>query len=192
MFTGIIEDVGEIVSRSGGKIHVKSRLEDSIGESIAVNGACLTLLESNKGILIFEVSEETLSRTNLATSRYVNLERSLSLGSRVGGHIVLGHVDCVADVITMDKGSLRVEMPDRYSRYMIEKGSIAVDGISLTIAEVKEHSFTVAVLPYTIKNTNLMHGQKRVNLEFDYIVKAVEAMSRKEEREEWRAMIGVM
>lgn len=162
MFTGIVEDVGEIISRNGGKIHVKSRLEDIIGASVAVNGACLTLLDSNKGILVFETSEETLNRTNLAASRYVNLERSLSLGSRVGGHIVLGHVDCVADVITMGEGSLRVEMPDRYSRYVIEKGSIAVDGISLTIAEVKEHSFTAAVLPYTIKNTNLMHGQKEL------------------------------
>lgn len=193
MFTGIVEDVGEIVSRGGDKICIKSRLEDRIGSSIAVNGACLTLLKMNNGTLVFETSEETLSRTNLAASRYVNLERSLSLGSRMGGHMVLGHVDCVAEVLSMGDMIIEIELPARYARYVIEKGSIAVDGISLTVADVKAGSFTVAVLPYTTSNTNLRYRQKRVNLEFDYTVKAIESvMNRKEEEEEWKEIIGVM
>jgi riboflavin synthase len=193
MFTGIVEDVGEIVGRSGDRIRVDSGLEDRIGASIAVNGACLTLLGSDNGALVFETSEETLSRTNLKESRYVNLERSLSLGSRMGGHMVLGHVDCVADVLSMGDKIIEIGLPGRYARYVIEKGSIAVDGISLTIADVKSGSFSVAVLPYTTSSTNLRYGQKRVNLEFDYTVKAIESvMSRKVEEEGWKEIIGVM
>lgn len=192
MFTGIVEDVGEIVSRGGDKICIKSRLEDRIGSSIAVNGACLTLLKMNNGTLVFETSEETLSRTNLAASRYVNLERSLSLGSRMGGHMVLGHVDCVAEVLSMGDMIIEIELPARYARYVIEKGSVAVDGISLTVADVKAGSFTVAVLPYTISNTNLRYRQKRVNLEFDYTVKAIESVMNRKEEEEWKEIIGVM
>lgn len=196
MFTGIIEDIGEIVSRSGNRIYVKSDLRENIGSSIAVNGACLTLLGSNDGVLVFETSSETLGRTNLSIAKYVNLERSLMLGSRVGGHIVLGHVDCVADILAMDDKSIELELPERYAKYVVEKGSIAVDGISLTIAEVKEHSFKVAVLPYTIENTNLKHRQKKVNLEFDYIIKVLESLTNKKEeeqwKEQWKTIIGVM
>jgi len=194
MFTGIVEDVGEIVSRGGDKICIKSRLEDRIGSSIAVNGACLTLLKMNNGTLVFETSEETLSRTNLAASRYVNLERSLSLGSRMGGHMVLGHVDCVADIISAGDKIIEIGLPAMYARYVIEKGSIAVDGISLTIADAKASSFSVALLPYTISSTNLKYGQKRVNLEFDYVIKGIEAVmgKREEEGEGWKEIIGVM
>jgi riboflavin synthase len=191
MFTGIVEEVGEIISRSGNRVYVKGSLEDSIGASIAVNGACLTLLEKSRGVLTFEVSEETLRRTNLSASRYVNLERSLIFGSKVSGHIVLGHVDCVSNIISVDGKSMEVELPAKYAKYVIEKGSVAIDGISLTIAEVREHSFAAALLPYTIESTNLRYGQKRVNLEFDYIVKAVQAGVEKEE-EEWKKIIGVM
>lgn len=194
MFTGIVEEVGEIISRSGSRICVRGSLEDSIGASIAVNGACLTLLEKSRGVLTFEVSEETLRRTNLSVSRYVNLERSLSLGSRMGGHIVLGHVDCVADVLDVQDGWIEIEVSD--TKYIVEKGSIAVDGISLTIAEVGEHSFKAAILPYTITKTNLDYGQKKVNLEFDYMIKALEALKNKkekaEEEEEWKRIIGAM
>ncbi len=194
MFTGIVEEVGEIISRSGNRIYVKGSLEDSIGASIAVNGACLTLLEKSRGVLTFEVSEETLRRTNLSFSRYVNLERSLSLGSRIGGHIVLGHVDCVADILDVQDGWIEIEVSDK--EYIVEKGSIAVDGISLTIAEVGEHSFKAAILPYTITKTNLKYGQKKVNLEFDYMIKALEALKNKkekaEEEEGWKRIIGAM
>lgn len=198
MFTGIVEEVGEIISRSGNRIYVKGSLEDSIGASIAVNGACLTLLEKSRGVLTFEVSEETLRRTNLSVSRYVNLERSLSLGSRIGGHIVLGHVDCVADVLGMNEKYIEIEVSDM--EYIVEKGSIAVDGISLTIAEVGGHSFKAAILPYTVTKTNLKYGQKKVNLEFDYLIKALEALNNKNknmdkkerEEEEWKRIIGAM
>jgi len=191
MFTGIVEDVGMVVSIDD-MLCVKSSLDDVKGSSIAVNGVCLTLLKKDEGALVFELSEETLSRTNLSVSRYVNLERSLTFGSKVSGHIVLGHVDCVSDIISMDNKSMEVELPAKYARYAIEKGSVAIDGISLTIADVREHSFTVALLPYTIKSTNLRYGQKRVNLEFDYLVKAIQARVEKEDREEWKEIIGVM
>ena len=199
MFTGIIEDVGEIVSRSK-RLMVRSSLTGEPGSSIAVNGACLTLLSSKNGLLEFEVSEETLKRTNLGSTRHVNLEKAMRFDSRVNGHFVLGHVDCISEIVEMSREKIKIKAPRKYRRCLVEKGSIAVKGISLTVSDIENNTFSTAILPYTMENTNLKFKEKYVNLEFDYLAKLFESYMRKIEKEEedgkggylWRKNIAVM
>jgi riboflavin synthase len=154
------------------------------GESIAVNGCCLTLATPPaQGRLEFDLLEETLRRTNLGRlepGALVNLERALPADGRLGGHFVQGHVDCAAAVRAWEPVGLdyrlEIELPRAFARYLVEKGSIAVDGISLTVAELKEESFTTWIIPHTREVTNL-RAQKAdafVNLEFDMLAKYVE------------------
>lgn len=192
MFTGLIQCVGEVCGRKmsgdAGKFQVRpSRRFDSLqsGESIAVNGVCLTLeKELSGGVLEFHVLQETFDRTNLGglkTGSHVNLERALALGDRLGGHIVSGHIDGTGRIISLAKvGSdteLKVEIPPVLKDDMIPKGSIAIDGISLTIASLKDDFFTVRIIPTTWNETNLS-GKKAgdtVNLEGDMIGKYVKS-----------------
>jgi riboflavin synthase len=189
MFTGIIEEVGRVVElrrRGGGANMVisSSRLwkELGIGESVCVNGVCLTVVEKGGGKFAADLSEESLSRSTLGGLRKetpLNLERALTLGARLGGHIVQGHVDGIGKVKEIkDSGGSRVytfSYPEELQGYLVEKGSIAVDGISLTVSALGGSEFSVAVIPLTLKETNLgsLRTGDAVNLETDIIAKYV-------------------
>jgi riboflavin synthase len=193
MFTGIIEEIGEVVEMKDAgdfrAIHVrgKSVFDDlKLGSSIAVNGACLTVRSIAANVFTAEMSRETLDRTslgNLARGSIVNLERPMRAESRFGGHIVQGHVDGIGWIRKFDREgdawNLKIEYPAAGSRYIVEKGSIAVDGISLTVASLQGSSvFSVAIIPHTFENTNLKLSKTGdpVNLEFDVIAKYVETL----------------
>jgi riboflavin synthase len=197
MFTGIITDIGELVAREGGRFTIRSRYgADSIalGASIACDGACLTATEivaDGAGCLFkVDVSNETLSRTTLGTwqaGRRINLERALKAGDELGGHIVSGHVDGLAGIraISADGQSRRFvfEVPDGLARFIATKGSVALDGISLTVNEVEKGSFGVNIIPHTLTHTTLSAKKPgdRVNLEVDvfarYVARAMELRS---------------
>ncbi|TET37232.1 MAG: riboflavin synthase [Dehalococcoidia bacterium] len=188
MFTGIIEEVGTVKAAYPGKLAIsaKSVLESTKkGDSIAINGACLTVVEMSPDSFSVDVMPETLRRTNLGALRpgdRVNLERPLAVGGRVGGHFVQGHVDGMGKVLSAmpeNKAlNVRYEAPPEIMRYVVEKGFIAVDGVSLTVVECNATSFKVSLVPYTLENTNL--GGRRpgdvVNLEVDIIAKYVERL----------------
>jgi riboflavin synthase len=192
VFTGLIEDVGKVVatraSDHGTKLEIaapRTAREARTGESIAVNGCCLTLTSRRGDRLTFDLLDETIARTNLKKLRQnsrLNLERALRADGRLGGHFVQGHVDCVSRIIAFDtKGAdvrLEVELPERFAHYVASKGSIALDGISLTVAEVLPKSFLVWIIPYTKRHTSLDLAKNGdlVNVEFDILAKYVETM----------------
>lgn len=188
MFTGIVEGTGRVTSiRRLGKgvdLSIKpfSGFETKIGDSVSVNGVCLTAVQKN-GEILFNVSPETLRNTNLGDLKVndiVNLERALRVGDRFGGHIVTGHVDGVGRLtekwVEGEYTFYKFEVPDEIWRYIVIKGSVAVDGISLTVTGLDNRSFNVAIIPHTIKVTNI--GEKRigdrVNIEVDIIGKYIE------------------
>ncbi len=171
-----------------------------IGESININGACQTVIKVKPDSFVVESVKETLKRSNLGLLKKgdrVNLERALKLSDRLGGHLLTGHVDCTAEIksISTDGNSSVFEfsLPPDYSALVVEKGSIAIDGISLTVAELKKSSFTVAIIPFTLKMTNLRDKRVKdiVNLEFDLFGKYVKRMLEEKENkkseitEEW-------
>ena len=185
MFTGIVEELGSVVSREGQKLRIRATqvLEDAkICDSTAVNGCCLTVVEIGPGWWEADVTGETFERTSLgdlAPGDPVNLERPVRLADRLGGHIVQGHVDAVGEVVE-PAPELRVRMPGPLTRYVVEKGSITVDGVSLTVVDVLHDGFTVAVIPHTAEVTTLGHkgpGAK-VNLEVDLVAKYIEKLLR--------------
>jgi riboflavin synthase len=194
MFTGIVEERGTVVlapeGRSGGRLAVRAPkvFEDAeIGTSLSVDGVCLTVVHREGGVLAFDLAPETLSRTTLGGVRpgdHVNLERPVTLATRLGGHLVQGHVDGVGEVdaVEADSGSMRIRLPEGLSRYVVEKGSMAVDGVSLTVAGVENGTFTVALVPHTLAATTL--GERRpgarVNLEVDVLSKYVEKLLRRD------------
>jgi riboflavin synthase len=185
MFTGIVEETGRVKENSGDRLCVDAQriLEGTrLGDSIDVNGACLTVIEIQPDGLSFELMPETRRRTSLGGLRpgvTVNLERALPAGGRMGGDIVQGHVDGtgrVESLLAEERAKiLTVALPEELRRYVVKKGFIAVDGVSLTVTEVKEHSFSVSLVGFTLKETTL--GQKRpgdtVNLETDIIGKYI-------------------
>jgi riboflavin synthase len=183
VFTGIVEELGHFVDRDGDQYRFAASavLQDaSLGDSIAVNGTCLTLVDKGDGWWVADVSDETARRTNLgalAPGDRVNLERPVRMADRLGGHQVLGHVDAVGEIVA-PAPDLRVRIPGPLMRYCVEKGSIAVDGISLTIFDLDDDSFAVAVIPHTAAVTTL--GAKSagapVNIEVDVMAKHVEKL----------------
>ncbi len=193
MFTGIIEEVGAVEGlesrAAGSRIRVRAPLVSSglgKGDSICVNGVCLTAVDLRAGSFSADVSPETLSRSDLGQLRQgslVNLERALQPSSRLGGHIVQGHVDGVGEVESLDPLGddnwwLQVRVPPELDRYLVFKGSIAIDGISLTVARVEGGVISVTIIPHTYANTNLREKKPgdRVNLETDVLAKYVEKM----------------
>ncbi len=192
MFTGIVEELGTVVELDRGAESARLRVhgplvtsDASLGDSIAVNGVCLTVTEVSDGDFTADVMEETLRRTALGaleSGSAVNLERPLTLASRLGGHLVQGHVDATTTVIERTPGDnwevVRFALPHTVARYVVEKGSITIDGVSLTVAETSEESFSVSLIPTTLELTTL--GSKgpgeSVNLEVDVIAKYVERM----------------
>jgi riboflavin synthase len=183
VFTGIVEELGVILRREGPKLRVGASLvlaDAGLGDSIAVNGCCLTLVDQGRGWWEADVTEETFARTNLgdlAEGDPVNLERPVRLEDRLGGHLVQGHVDAVGEIVE-PVPDLCVRMPAALARYVVEKGSITVDGVSLTVVDALDDGFTVAVIPHTAEVTTL--GRKgpgdRVNLEVDVMAKYVERL----------------
>jgi riboflavin synthase len=192
MFTGIVEETGEVVGfqpgRAGWRLVVAAPMASAdlaLGESVAVNGCCLTVTERAGGRLSFDVLEETRRLTNfdeLRPGALVNLERSLAVGARIGGHFVTGHIDCTGRVEVFEpRGAdhyLRVGMPAEFARHIVHKGSIAIDGISLTLAEVAPAALAVWLIPHTLAVTNLRtrRAGERVNLEFDLLGKHVDRL----------------
>jgi len=188
MFTGIVEEVGQIVSRQGDILSIKAGLVPeaaSVGNSIAVNGTCLTSTSRAGDVFSVDVSPETSRRTNLGVLKpgdVVNLERPLSYGGLMGGHFVQGHVEDVGEVVSSqpdgDSFILRFNIPSELMKYVVVKGFIAVDGISLTVVDREATSFTVAVLAYTYLNTVLCRRQPgdRVNIETDILARYVERL----------------
>jgi len=192
VFTGLVEEVGKvrgILKRSGGvqlRVECSKVIEDSkVGDSICVNGVCLTVVEVKGSSLTFFLSPETLKRSSLYLLKvgdFVNLERALKLSDRLGGHILQGHVDATTKVtgIKREGESFRFTfaLPRNFAHLLVEKGSIGIDGISLTVASISPNSFSVAVIPHTYENTNLKLKRTGdlVNLEFDIIGKYVERM----------------
>lgn len=193
MFTGLIEDTGRVASlqRRGeaGLLAVETALptaEIAIGDSVAVNGACLTVTAISLRTLTFDVSPESLSRITigkLCSGSAVNLERALRLGDRLGGHIVSGHIDCAGKLIRSENRAgnhqLQFTLPPEHARYLVEKGSVTIDGISLTVNAVSQEGFAVNIIPHTYSSTTL--GQlkvgDRVNIETDIIGKYVERLT---------------
>ena len=193
MFTGIVEEVGEVLEiEDSGKFRTIRIQGNAVfddlrtGSSIAVNGVCLTVRTMTGRTFTAEMSGETLDRTSLGSlnnGTIVNLERPMRADSRFGGHIVQGHVDGVGHIrefLRQDGAwNLEVEYPETAKRYLVEKGSIAVDGISLTIASLPDSNiFSVAIIPYTFENTNLRAARPKdpVNLEFDVLAKYIESL----------------
>ena len=196
MFTGIVEEVGQVKSLErplpvgGGKLAVRAAkvLDNAkLGDSLAVNGACLTVVALGDSSLSVDLAPETLRRTNLGSLEPgcgVNLERPLTLTDRLGGHIVQGHVDGRGTVLSTRANGGCVLMgfraPKRLMPYIVEKGFVAVDGVSLTVVKKKVSSFTISVIPYTLDNTTLRERRAGdfVNLEVDILAKYVESLLR--------------
>jgi riboflavin synthase len=177
MFTGIVCERAPVVSFEDGRLVVESGLEPETGDSVAVDGVCLTVVERSNGRLAFDVVPETVSRAKPFPAE-VNLEPAVQAGDPLGGHYVQGHVDAVGRVRSADGERLSIEAPPGILRYCVEKGSIAVDGVSLTIAALGEDAFEVALVPHTLAQTTL--GARRpgdeVNLEADVLAKYVERL----------------
>lgn len=190
MFTGLVEETGELLSlersSAGARLTVRAPLvtqDVHIGDSVAVNGCCLTVTVHEGQTLAFDLLAETLARTNLGAltpGAPVNLERALAAHARLGGHFVQGHVDTTSPLISLEQVQadyrLEIALPREFARYVAFKGSIAIDGISLTVAEVHDASFVVWIIPHTFAVTNLRSKKAGdlVNLEFDLLAKYVE------------------
>lgn len=190
MFTGLIEEVGSVLwiraTDRGTQLQLSAPYiapHVHTGESISVNGCCLTVASHKREQITFDLLDETVSRTNLGTLKRdsgVNLERALAADDRLGGHFVQGHIDCTASIISFEESDCRLEiaLPEERARYVAEKGSIAVNGISLTVGELKAASFVTWIIPHTRGHTNLetAHSGELVNLEFDILGKYVERL----------------
>jgi riboflavin synthase len=187
MFSGIIEELGEVkkISRLGRiillEVKAEKVLEDiRIGDSVSVNGTCLTVIKKELGALSFEVMQGTLKTTNLGSLSIkdkVNLERALKIGDRLSGHFVTGHIDCMGIIrrknYIRDNLCFQIAIPNQFIHYVQDKGSVAVDGISLTVVSKKSNTFTVYIIPHTLKNTTLgfKGASDKVNIECDILVK---------------------
>jgi riboflavin synthase len=181
MFTGIVEEKGKILNILRGrvqKIEIKSNLKVNTGDSINIQGICLTVAGLLKNGFYVEAMEQTKGKTTLSlwkTGDYVNLERAIGFEGRFGGHIVLGHIDEVAKIIRIKGNEYYFQTSPVYKNFLIIRGSIAIDGVSLTIGSVNKNIFSVYLIPYTLNNTTL--GIRKVgdyvNIEYDYLVKII-------------------
>ncbi len=193
MFTGLIETIGRITScekrGAAAVLTVATTLplsEISIGDSVSVNGVCLTVTSKSEAALTFDISPESMASStigNLRNGHNVNLERAMRLGDRMGGHIVTGHIDCIGKLTLKSEIScnhvLEFSLPPEHARYLIAKGSVAINGVSLTVNVVTQEGFSVNIIPHTFANTTLeqLKVGDRVNLETDIIGKYVERLT---------------
>ena len=187
MFTGIVKEIGKVSQLSKVNALIKLAVKSCViskdanpSDSIAINGVCLTLVEKKKDLLFFEAISSTLKNTNIKRLKkgdYVNLEPALSLGEKVGGHFVLGHVDAELKlrraIKRPDFWELKIELPAGFRKFIVPNGSIAIEGVSLTIKKVLPKIFTVNIIPFTYGNTTLKYkkGGSFLNIEFDYLLK---------------------
>ena len=190
MFTGIVEETGFVKTFDKNFknatlcIGCKSVLKDiKIGDSISVNGVCTTVISYNSSSFVVEISEETLNVSNFSNLKIndeLNLERALTLNSRLGGHIVSGHIDCIGELVETEKLSnfynLKFKLPQKFMKYIVYKGSVTINGISLTVANTDKDTFSVAIIPHTFGNTNLKNITigDFVNIETDILARYVE------------------
>ncbi|MBU0758744.1 MAG: riboflavin synthase [Candidatus Omnitrophica bacterium] len=195
MFTGIVEGIGKVQgiarSKTGICLSVNARKIASgarIGDSVAINGACLSITAIKNDILSFDVITETLNRTTIGELKIndsVNLERSLKADSRIDGHFVSGHIDYKGRIVELLKGrdgtGFRISVPDEFARFVVEKGSVAIDGVSLTVADSAKGSFTVYLIPHTLKATTFSNKKRGdlVNVETDLLAKYILKQSKK-------------
>ncbi len=181
MFTGIVRERGRVLSYESGRLVIESTLQPGVGDSISVDGTCLTVVDASNGHLSFDVMEETTDRAK-PYGEEVNLEPALVAGDPLGGHFVQGHVDAVGRVRSFDDGRLTVEAPPELLRYCVEKGSITVDGVALTLTAVSAGAFEVALVPHTLEVTTLgsLRPADAVNLEVDVLAKYVEKLLRRD------------
>lgn len=195
MFTGIITDIGKIENIVKGKktirLTIKTKYQTSkiaIGASVSCNGCCLTVVKRNKNSLEFDLSPETLEKTNLVNAKkgdLINLEQALKMGDELGGHIVSGHADCLAEVISVkeiDKNwVIKFKLPLTYKKYIAPKGSVTINGVSLTVNDVKDNIFGINIIPHTLDNTNLRLLKKasKVNIEIDLLARYLEKLIKK-------------
>lgn len=203
MFTGLVEEIGEILSTSNGeksaRLTIKSKkiLEDvKLGDSIAVNGVCLTVTNFDKGLFTVDVMPETMRKSNLgklSKNSKVNLERAMQLGARFGGHIVSGHIDGTGNVVNIKNEDIAtwvtIEADLKLLKYIVSKGSVTIDGISLTVAEIGDTFFKVSLIPHT-KEEATLYGKKvgdEVNIECDIVGKYIERLLFTADREEKKA-----
>jgi len=179
MFTGIIEEKGKIFSITKStvlKIKIASGLQVKKGDSIAVQGICLTVTDVLRNGFTVDAMQQTLGVTTLKNwhaGNHVNLERALRIGDRLGGHIMLGHVDDVGKLVTIKTNEYTFEIEPEYASYVIPKGSVGIDGASLTVSSVSKDTISVSLIPYTLRNTSLgeLRIGARVNIEYDYLAK---------------------
>ena len=192
MFTGIVRELGRVVSvgesPTGIRLEIEARqtaASAAVGDSVAVNGCCLTVVSLARGRIAFDAVPETLARTSIGELRsgaVVNLEPALRAGEPLGGHYVQGHVDGVGHVRQLEDGPqgrrLSVEMPTELLRFVVERGSVTLEGVSLTVAALDEHGFTVALIPHTLAVTTLggLASGATVNLEVDVLARYVERL----------------
>lgn len=183
MFTGLVQEIGRVV-QAGARLIVAASFTPELGESVAVNGCCLTHVGGE--VLAFDLSEETLRRTNLGAlqgGEAVNLERALRVGDRLGGHFVAGHVDAVTEVVgyeTVGGGaSIECAIPEGGAAFLVDKGSVCLDGVSLTVVEPGNGVFRVAAVPHTLANTTmrLWAPGRVVNVEYDLIARYVQSLA---------------
>jgi riboflavin synthase len=181
VFTGIVQERGRVASFDGGRLVVEAGIDASIGDSVAVDGVCLTVTGNDDGRLAFDVVQETLDRTK-PFGREVNVEAALRAGEPLGGHYVQGHVDGVGTVRSVG-GPVWIDADTSLLRYVVEKGSIALDGVSLTVAAVDDRGFAVALVPHTLEVTTLgaLAPGDTVNLETDVLAKYVERLLRSDQ-----------
>jgi len=187
MFTGLIRELAEIKSFQNGILTLKAKHRPGIGDSIAVNGACLTVTALFSDGFSVELSHE--SRDLLALERYrgkVHIEPAMQMGNRIEGHIIQGHVDCVGEVVKIDKKSssydFHIKAPKEQMRFMIPKGSVAIDGVSLTLNDIQDDTFRLTIIPHTMEGTLLSTYRKgtRVNIETDMFARYVYHLFKKE------------
>ena len=189
MFTGLIRELGKVESFSGGFLKVKARHKAGMGDSIAVNGACLTVVAHDDSSFTVELSHE--SKEVLAVENYsgkVHIEPAMRLSDRVEGHIVQGHVDCVGEILKVDKSKsswdFYITIPEEFMKYVVPKGSITVDGISLTVNDVEKDRFRLTLIPHSLENTLFLNyeARRRVNIETDMFARYIYYMFKKKDK----------
>ena len=192
MFTGLIREIAKVESFSNSKLTISSKLFPKLGDSIAINGACLTVVETSPESFSVELSPE--SSSILALENYktkVHIEPAMKLNDRLEGHILQGHVDCIGEVKKIEKSGnsfdYYISIPKEYAKFLVPKGSIAVDGVSLTINDVEDNTFRLTIIPHTIENTLIKNYKvgTRVNIETDMFARYIYHMFKKEKKTTW-------